>query len=83
MTLDHPARGLRNFFESLQPNSKPDQKICFRQHKAKLNTNQKDWTQAFARIRPDSRSEDVIDVYEYYWAPVITGALPHWSRSSS
>jgi hypothetical protein len=53
----------------------PTQEVQYRQHKANLNTNQRDWTQAFVRIRPYSRPKDQIDVYEYYWAPVITGRV--------
>jgi hypothetical protein len=85
-TLDQFARGLLGFFRGAQPpepstarvdesSGQPTQKICLRQYKANLNTNEQDWTQAFVRIRATSRPGDVIDVYEYYWAPVITGRV--------
>ena len=82
-TLDQFARGLLGFFRPQQPardvpiqsnelTSQPTQEIHLRQHKSNPNTNEKDWTQAFVRIRTASRPDDLIDVYEYYWAPVIT-----------
>jgi hypothetical protein len=82
-TLDQFARGLLGYFrrpQSHEPplteadglSAQPTQEIRLRQHKANPNTNEKDWTQAFVRIRITSRPRDVIDVYEYYWAPVIT-----------
>jgi hypothetical protein len=82
-TLDQFARGLLGFFRRPQPpedpltpadglSAQPTQEVQLRQHKANPNTNEKDWTQAFVRIRSSGRAGDVIDVYEYYWAPVIT-----------
>jgi|CZKD01.1.fsa_nt_gi hypothetical protein len=50
----------------------PTQQIRFRQYAANLNTGEKDWTQAFVRVHTPSRPGELIDVYEYYWAPVIT-----------
>jgi hypothetical protein len=79
-TLDQFARGLLGYFrlpDSAQPHPArsphpPTQEVRLRQHKANLNTNEQDWTQAFVRVRSASRPGDLIDVYEYYWAPVIT-----------
>jgi hypothetical protein len=75
-TLDQFARGLLGFFKPPQPAQGPanqaTREIRLRQYKANLNTNEKDWTQAFVRVRTASRPGDVIDLYEYYWAPVIT-----------
>jgi hypothetical protein len=82
-TVDQFARGLMGFFRRPQssehPLSQPDslsaqptQEIRLRQHKANPNTSENDWTQAFVRIRSANRPGDLIDVYEYYWAPVIT-----------
>jgi hypothetical protein len=82
-TLDQFARGLLRYFRTPPrahtppsvahlPSNQPTQSILLRQYKANLNTSEKDWTQAFVRIRPNSHSDDNIDVYEYYWAPVIT-----------
>lgn len=82
-TLDQFARGLLGFFrpspsaEGLPSQehelaAQPTQEIRLRQHKANLNTNEKDWTQAFVRVRATTRPGDLIDIYEYYWAPVIT-----------
>jgi hypothetical protein len=82
-TLDQFARGLLGYFrrpQSPEPplteadglSAQPTQEIRMRQYKANPNTNEKDWTQAFVRIRTSSRAGDIIDVYEYYWAPVIT-----------
>jgi len=82
-TLDQFARGLLGFFRRPQSpehplaqtgglSAEPTQEIRLRQHRANPNTNEKDWTQAFVRIRTAGRPGDLIDVYEYYWAPVIT-----------
>ncbi|MGA7633906.1 MAG: hypothetical protein WCB11_24340 [Terriglobales bacterium] len=82
-TLDQFARGLLGFFRPPQPakhlpiqahelSDQPTQEIRLRQHKANLNTSENDWTQAFVRVRTPGRPGDLIDVYEYYWAPVIT-----------
>lgn len=82
-TLDQFGRGLLGFFRPTPPiqnppiranqlSDPPTQEIRLRQYKANLNTNEKDWTQAFVRVRPGRNSSDVIDLYEYYWAPVIT-----------
>ena len=82
-TLDQFARGLLGFFRPAQPSERtpiqegelsdqPTQQIRFRQYAANLNTGEKDWTQAFVRVRTPSRPGELIDVYEYYWAPVIT-----------
>jgi hypothetical protein len=85
-TLDQFARGLMGFFRPPQfvehPSTQkhklsdqPTQEICLRQYKANPNTSEKDWTQAFVRVRTPGRPKDLIDVYEYYWAPVITGQV--------
>jgi hypothetical protein len=71
-TLDQFARGLLGFFRQPHLAGQPTQEICLRQYKANLNTGEKDWTQAFVRIRTTGRADNVIDVYEYYWAPAIT-----------
>ena len=82
-TLDQFARGLLGFFRPAQPSQRapipedelsdqPTQQIRLRQYAANLNTGEKDWTQAFVRIRTPTHPDDSIDVYEYYWAPVIT-----------
>lgn len=82
-TLDQFARGLLGFFRRPQPpehplaqadgwSAQPTQEVRLRQHRANPNTNEKDWTQAFIRIRNSSHVREWIDVYEYYWAPVIT-----------
>ncbi len=82
-TLDQFARGLLGFFRPAQPgeqaptperepSDKPTQQIRLRQYAANPNTGEKDWTQAFVRVRTPSRPGSFIDVYEYYWAPVIT-----------
>jgi hypothetical protein len=85
-TLDQFARGLLGFFRPSQPaehlpiqanelSDQPTQEIRLRQYKANLNTGENDWTQAFVRVRTPSQPGDLIDVYEYYWAPVITGRV--------
>lgn len=78
-TLDQFARGLLGFFAPPQAVGKSSiqgtQEIRLRQHKANLNTSEQDWTQAFVRVRTPSRPHDLIDLYEYYWAPVITGRV--------
>jgi hypothetical protein len=85
-TLDQFARGLMGFFRPPQLvehlssqehelSDQPTQEICLRQYKANPNTSEKDWTQAFVRVRTPDLPEDLIDVYEYYWAPVITGQV--------
>ena len=75
--LDQFARGLKQFFatQSANPANPPTQEIKLRQHGANANTGEKDWTQAFARVRPSPGDPWFIDVYEYYWAPVITGKV--------
>ena len=71
-TLDQFARGLLRLFRDTHPS----QEVCLRQQKANPNTHDKDWTQSFIRILPDPTDPNhVIDLYEYYWASVISDRI--------
>jgi hypothetical protein len=71
-TLDQFGRGLRQFFGP----EKVQQQILFRPHPVNEITKENEWVQAFVRLTPigaDPKQPDqVIDLFEYYWAPVIT-----------
>lgn len=79
------ARGLMRFFRpaleavdappATNTPDGPTQEVLLSQNKVNVNTSERDWTQAFVRIRPGSGTSDSIDIYEYYWAPVITGRV--------
>lgn len=69
-TLDQFARGLRRFFG---PHA--TQEVLLRPREADANTGEKAWVQAYVRITPAPHANGLIDLYEYYWAPVITGKV--------
>jgi hypothetical protein len=74
-TLDQFSRGLSQFFgpENVQ------QQVCFRPHPTNAITKESGWTQAFVRLTPagadPSEPDQLIDLFEYYWAPVISGLV--------
>jgi hypothetical protein len=69
-TLDQFARGVMKVRPSWTS------KIEYRQHGSDPAGQQKAWTQAFVRLRPsDPADESIIDLVEYYWAPIINGRV--------
>jgi len=84
-TLDHFARNLTGTLqESYQVNFQS--KLRLRQHAEDPTAQQRDWTQAFVRLLPagssgqgqesqPSNCPGVVDVLEYYWAPIVTGKV--------
>lgn len=71
-TLDQFGRGLCQFFGAKDV----QQQILFRGHPANQITKENEWTQAFVRLTPmgadPSQPDQIVDVFEYYWAPVIS-----------
>lgn len=77
-TLDQFARGLEPL---LNPPSDPEaytRTLEFREHPTDPARQQEHWTQAIVRFRshlPESSKPALIDLVEYYWAPIINGRI--------
>jgi hypothetical protein len=78
-TLDQFARGLEPL---LNPPAHPksyDRTLEFREHPTDPAMQQKHWTQAIVRFRsvqPEHAEQpSLIDLVEYYWAPIINGRV--------
>jgi hypothetical protein len=78
-TLDQFARGLEPL---LNPPTQPPsytRTLEYREHPSDPAKQQKHWTQAIVRFRSlqpeDSEQPALIDLIEYYWAPIINGRV--------
>lgn len=74
-TLDQFARGVENCL-STTSNGSYHHELRFRQHDEDPAHQEKAWTQAYVRLTPgDSAAAAahpaLIDIMEYYWAPII------------
>lgn len=72
-TLDQFARGLEQMLRGRNLNY--TREIRYRQHDEDPAHQQKAWTQAFVRLQPPSGANPMIDLVEYYWAPIINGRV--------
>ncbi len=74
-TVDQFARGVENCLSSPDTGSYHHE-LRFRQHEEDPTHQQKAWTQAYVRLTPvdlaaAGNRPALIDIVEYYWAPII------------
>jgi hypothetical protein len=78
-TLDQFARGVEAQLNPLQHPPTYSRTLEFREHPSDPAKQQEHWTQAIVRLRalqperPDKPA--LIDLVEYYWAPIINGRI--------
>jgi hypothetical protein len=82
-TLDQFARGVERMLPKPAPGGKGvvyTSEIRYRQHDEDPAHQEKAWTQAFVRLTPADPANlnptpRIIDLVEYYWAPIINGRV--------
>jgi hypothetical protein len=77
-TLDQFARGLEPLLNSPAQPPSYARTLEYREHPSDPAKQQKHWTQAIVRFRslqPEPAKPVLIDLIEYYWAPIINGRV--------
>jgi hypothetical protein len=78
-TLDQFACGLEPQLNSFGQPPSYSRTLEYREHKSDPAKQQKHWTQAIVRFHSlepiDSERPAIIDLIEYYWAPIINGRV--------